>query len=74
MAPPMARPAQGLVAFSKVHRDANVSTTLQMTLPARAFACFDPEIGDWQIRPGAYELRAAASSKAVELRAWLDYR
>jgi beta-glucosidase len=45
---------------------------ITLKLPPRAFAYFDESraLGEaWRIDPGAYEIRAAASSRDIRLRA-----
>ena len=45
-----------------------------MTLDSRAFSWYDADHGSWRITPGAYEIRAAASSRDVRLTAEITAR
>ena len=65
------RAEQELRAFARVDLDKGEERTIVLQLPSRAFAFYDDTRGDapWRIEPGAYELRAAASSRDVRLRA-----
>jgi len=65
------RAEQELRAFARVDLDKGEERTIVLQLPSRAFAFYDDTRGGapWRIEPGAYELRAAASSRDVRLRA-----
>lgn len=69
----MARPPQWLAGFAKLSLEAGVTGTARMVVPARAFASFDSALGRWVVRPGTYELRAAASSRDIMLKAELRH-
>jgi beta-glucosidase len=66
------RAEQELRAFAKVDLAPGEEREVALQLPVRAFARFDaalPESEAWRVDPGVYELRAAASSRDVRLRA-----
>jgi beta-glucosidase len=66
------RPEQELRAFAKVDLAAGEERDVTLKLPVRAFATFaakGSEQQGWQIDPGAYEIRAANSSRDIRLRA-----
>jgi beta-glucosidase len=66
------RPEQELRAFAKIDLAPGEEREVTLKLPVRAFATFaakGPEHQGWQIDPGAYEIRAASSSRDIRLRA-----
>lgn len=63
------RPEQELKGFAKVSLEPGESTRVTVTLDSRAFSWYDADHGSWRITPGAYEIRAAASSRDVRLTA-----
>ena len=67
------RPPQWLAGFAKVSLGPGESDIASATLPARAFASYDPRAAAWVARAGRYEVRAAASSRDVRLRAALRH-
>jgi beta-glucosidase len=69
----IARPEQELRAFARIDLAAGEEREVTLHLPPRAFAYWsaqDRPSGDdaWKIEPGAYEIRAASSSRDVRLR------
>jgi beta-glucosidase len=68
----VARPEQELRAFTKVDLAPGEEREVTLKLPVRAFATFDAKLPDrnaWRTDPGAYEIRAASSSRDTRLRA-----
>jgi beta-glucosidase len=69
VAPPrstaVTRPPKELKAFAKVWLDPGESTTAELTLDSRAFACWHPLDDEWQVAPGRYELHVGRSSADV---------
>jgi beta-glucosidase len=66
------RPEQELRAFAKVDLAAGEEREVTLKLPVRAFAYFDPKLPErdaWRTDPGAFEIRAASSSRDIHLRA-----
>jgi len=66
------RPEQELRAFAKVDLAAGEEREVSLKLPVRAFATFDPKLPErdaWRTDPGAFEIRAASSSRDIRLRA-----
>jgi beta-glucosidase len=66
------RPEQELRAFAKVDLAPGEEREVAMKLSVRAFAYFDaklPERDAWRTDPGAFEIRAASSSRDTRLRA-----
>jgi beta-glucosidase len=64
------RAEQELRAFSRVDLDKGEERMVVLRLPPRAFAFYDGHTDDgWTVSPGEYEVRAAASSRDVRLRA-----
>ena len=59
------RPVQELKAFQKVRLAPGESTTVELTLPDRAFAHWDIAAHDWQVEPGTYQLLVGASSRDI---------
>jgi beta-glucosidase len=65
---PVTRPPKELKAFAKVWLDPGETTTVALTLDARAFAHWDPTVGergDWHVVPGTYALHVGRSSADV---------
>jgi beta-glucosidase len=63
--PEVVRPPKELKAFAKVWLDPGESTTAELTLDSRAFACWHPLDDEWQVAPGRYELHVGRSSADV---------
>jgi beta-glucosidase len=63
------RAEQVLGAFARVDLVPDEEREITLALPPRAFAYFDEGRAAWRVPPGDYELRAAASSRDVRLRA-----
>jgi beta-glucosidase len=61
------RPLRILGAFANVDAGAGESVDVRLVIPARAFARFDPDRGDWIWRPGTYTVRAGRSSRDLRL-------
>jgi beta-glucosidase len=69
---PVLRPEQELRGFDKVDLAPGEEREIRVKLPPRAFAFFDGQTANWQIAPGAHEIRASASSRDTRLRATLE--
>jgi len=69
---PVLRPEQELRGFAKVDLAPGEERTINVKLPARAFAYFDGQAGAWQITAGPHEIRASASSRDTRLRGALE--
>ena len=66
------RPEQELRAFVKVDLAPGEEREVALKLPVRAFAYYDANLRGrdaWRTDPGAYEIRAASSSRDIRLRA-----
>jgi beta-glucosidase len=68
------RPEQELKGFAKVSLEPGESTRVSVTLDARAFSWYDADSASWRISPGAYDIRAAASSRDVRQSAEIRSR
>ncbi len=66
--PRVTRPPKELKAFAKVQLDPGESTTVELTLDARAFAYWHPVDEEWRVDPGTYELHVGRSSADVAHR------
>src|SRR5207245_11534573 len=66
--PSVERPVKELKAFAKVALDPGQSTTVRLSLDARAFSFYDPRRKAWIAEPGAYDLLVGASSADIELQ------
>ncbi|MBU5406226.1 glycoside hydrolase family 3 C-terminal domain-containing protein [Paraeggerthella hongkongensis] len=66
------RPVQQLKAFAKVALEPGEERRVELALPRRAFAHYDPETSSWEVFEGAYDVRVSASSQDVRLRVTLD--
>lgn len=75
VAPPaggVSRPGQELRGFEKVALHPGETKTVTFALTRRAFAYYNAAARDWAVESGAYEIRAAASSRDIRLRAAVD--
>ncbi|MFC5379429.1 beta-glucosidase family protein [Aquipuribacter nitratireducens] len=59
------RPEQELKAFARVALEAGESTTVTLTLDARAFAFWHVPAHRWVVEGGAFEVRVGASSRDI---------
>lgn len=66
------RPPQELKGFAKVALEAGEERRVELPLPRRAFASYDADAGAWRVEAGIYEVRLAASSRDVRLRARVE--
>ena len=66
--PKVTRPPKELKAFTKVQLDSGESTTVELTLDARAFAYWHPVDHEWRVDPGIYELHVGRSSTDIAHR------
>lgn len=65
----VSRPVRQLAGFTKVHLDAGESATATVTVPARAFAYWDPSASTWQVDDGPHTLWVGRSSR--DLTEWV---
>lgn len=63
------QPAQWLAGFARVELAPGERRLVRISLDARSFQRWDPVDGAWVVPAGAYEVRVAASSRDVRLRA-----
>jgi len=61
----VARPEHELRGFAKVELEPGASATVQIPLDHRSFATWNTADADWQVEPGIFEIRLAASSRDV---------
>jgi beta-glucosidase len=61
------RPLRVLAAFATVRAGPGERAEARLTVPARAFACFDEGLHGWVWCPGTYTLRAGRSSRDLRL-------
>jgi beta-glucosidase len=66
------RPDKELKAFAKVRLEPGESRRVNVTLPARAFACWDPTKSSWWVEEGHFDVLVAAS--AADIRGSLAVR
>lgn len=66
------RPLQELKGFAKVALEPGEERRIEIALTHRAFAYYDSVSAAWQVEGGAYEVRVAASSRDVRLRAAVE--
>ena len=69
---PPSCPPQHLIAFEKVMLSPGESNRIEFALDDEAFRAWDVQDHAWRVWPGAYEVRAAASSRDVRLSGWID--
>jgi beta-glucosidase len=63
------RPEKELRAFAKVELAPGERRDVRFTLPARAFAAWDPGLKEWVAEPGEFEVLVGASSREICARA-----
>ena len=52
-------------AFAKVALGPGQSATVVIGLDRRAFAFWDPDVSDWVVEPGEFQIRIGASSRDI---------
>ena len=68
IAPPpcrFVRPPQELKGFGKCTLAPGRSRMLTFPLDFRSFAYYNPELGEWEVAPGEYEVRVGSSSRDI---------
>jgi beta-glucosidase len=65
--PVVERPEAELKGFSRVELAPGETKRISLRLDRSAFAFYDESLHDWRAAPGAFELRAGASSRDVRL-------
>jgi beta-glucosidase len=66
------RPAKELKAFAKVDLQPGEEAGVTFDLDRRAFAHYDPQIKDWRVEAGAFEILVGASSQDIRLKATVE--
>jgi beta-glucosidase len=66
------RPAKELKGFAKVALQPGEETGVTLELDRRAFAYYDPQLKDWRVEAGAFEILVGASSQDIRLRATVE--
>ena len=59
------RPAKELKGFIKVALQPGEETSVTLELDRRAFAYYDPQLKDWRVEAGAFEILVGASSQDI---------
>ena len=62
------RPQKELKGFAKVDLQPGEETEVEIELSRRAFAFYNPDIKDWQIESGEFEILIGASAQDIRLR------
>ena len=63
------RPKQELKGFAKVALEPGEVGEVTFQLDRRAFAYFNPDLGEWHVETGAFEILIGASSRDIRLSA-----
>lgn len=66
------RPAKELKGFAKVALQPGEETGVTLALDRRAFAYYDPQLQDWRVEAGAFEILVGASSQDIRLSATVE--
>ena len=66
------RPAKELKGFAKIALQPGEETDVTLELDRRAFAYYDPQLKDWRVGAGAFEILVGASSQDIRLRATVE--
>jgi len=61
------RPVKELKNFSKVNLKKGETKAVEFSLSAESFSYYDPEIHDWVLEPGTFEIIVGCSSKDIRL-------
>ncbi len=61
------RPVRELKGFEKVELSPGEETTVFFELDQRAFAYYEPKIGDWFVESGEFDIEIGASSRDIRL-------
>lgn len=64
----VSRPEKELKAFAKIDLAPGETRDVTFTLDKRAFACYNPDIKDWHVESGAFELLIGSSSRDIRAR------
>ncbi|RAO99714.1 glycosyl hydrolase family 3, partial [Petrotoga sp. 9PW.55.5.1] len=62
------RPEKELKGFEKIELEPNEEKIVTFTLDKRAFAYYNPEIKDWHVESGEFEILIGKSSKEIVLK------
>jgi beta-glucosidase len=66
------RPAKELKGFAKVALQPSEETGVTFELDRRAFAYYDPQLKNWRVEAGTFEILVGASSQNIRLRATVE--
>lgn len=73
-APRSIRPEQELQAFTKVALDPGEEAVVSFSLKQRNFASYNPDLHEWEVSSGVFDLRVGGSSRDLPLQAAVDVR
>lgn len=62
------RPEKELKGFAKVALEAGEETAVSIDLNKRAFAYYNPKLGDWCVETGTFDILIGASSQDIRLQ------
>jgi beta-glucosidase len=66
------RPEKELKGFAKVELQPGQETTVTLELDRRAFAWYDPQLKDWRVESGSFEILVGASSRDIRLKGTVE--
>ena len=66
------RPKKELKGFRKVELAANETKVVVFRLTSRDFSFWDERSGSWKLEPGTFEIIAASSSRAPQLKTTIN--
>ncbi|MET0975627.1 MAG: glycoside hydrolase family 3 N-terminal domain-containing protein [Leifsonia sp.] len=69
---PVRRPAQTLAGYAKVHLQPGESSTVEISIPRRAFARYDEATADWAVDAGAWTVAVGSSSRDIRCTVEVD--
>jgi beta-glucosidase len=67
------RPPQELKGFAKIFLQPGEIQSVNFILDTRAFAFYDPDLKDWVVEPGEFEIRVGASSRDIRLKGTVTF-
>jgi len=68
------QPVKSLVAFERVHFQKGESRNIELSIPVSRFRHFDPDINDYSVAKGSYDILIGASSDDIRLKTVLHVK
>ncbi len=72
--PRVVRPDQELQAFAKVALEPGQEGVVRFSLNRRNLACYDPDVHEWEVNSGVFDVLVGSSSRDLPLQAAVEVR